>query len=76
MGAPLSRLAQATRPPTLRNNTVAKSLAAAVAHRSRPGLMAWTDEVEHGFIRGRQGVANIVELDARARVMPALVTQP
>lgn len=68
----LQRAAKDTRPITLRNSD-AKGLASAIAFKCRGGRSIWADEAQRGFVRGRQGLANLVEADARARIATAMV---
>lgn len=65
-----SRRPSECRPLTLRN-TDAKALTAAVAHTSKLGLARWADPAQRGFVAGRYGNDNLIEMDSRARALTA-----
>lgn len=68
-----ARTASECRPLTLRNCD-AKGIAAIVAYRARDGLRAWTHESQRRFVKGRQAIDNITDVDTRARILTAIAS--
>ena len=62
----VNRTAECTRPLGLKN-TDNKSISAAVNNAIAWEVSDWADDDQNGFVVGRQGVNNIVTLDAKAR---------
>lgn len=58
--------------PLILGNCDAKALAASTAWRERRALAAWTDPEQSACNHARQGLDNLVEVDARARALTAL----
>jgi hypothetical protein len=59
-----------TRPLNLKNCDN-KAIAGAVNGKLTPPIARWADEVQEGFVRGRQAVNNVCTIDAHARVVDA-----
>ena len=63
----VKRSAENTRPLGLKN-TDNKTIAAAVNHAVAGAITQWADLKQNGFICERQGLNNIIDIDARARI--------
>ena len=63
----VKRSAANTRPLGLKN-TDNKAIAAAVNHAIANAITKWADPQQNGFICGRQGLNNIIDIDARPRI--------
>ena len=69
----VKRTAENTRPLGLKN-TNNKTIAAAVNHAVAGAISQWADPQQNGFICGRQGLNNIIDIDARARISDTSAT--
>ena len=63
-----TRTPQNTRPLKLQN-TDKKAIAGATNNRIAPNVSKWAHKSQKGFCRGRQGINNVIELDARGRIL-------
>ena len=71
--ASVKRTAENTRPLGLKN-TDNKTIAAAINLTMSDAIAQWADTQQNGFIRGRQGLNNIIDIDARARILDISAT--
>ena len=62
----VKRSAENNRPLRLKN-TDNKAIAAAINYAIARVVTKWADTQENGFVCGRQGLDNIIDIDARAR---------
>jgi len=65
------RPADETRPLSLKNSDN-KTVAGVVNNRFAGALFNWSDAAQRGFVRGRQGLMNIVDIDTYARIVTML----
>lgn len=63
----IKKSAENTRPLGLKN-TDNKAIAAAVNNAIAKAITKWADPQQNGFICGRQGLNNIIDIDARSRI--------
>ena len=69
----VKRIAENTRPLGLKT-TDNKTIAAAINHTISGAIAHWADPQQNGFICGRQGLNNIIDIDARARISDTSAT--
>ena len=69
----VKRTAENTRPLGLKN-TDNKTIAAAINLTMSGAIAHWADTQQNGFICGRQGLNNIIDIDARARILDISAT--
>ena len=63
----VTRAAEDTRPLNLKN-TDNKSLAGVINTKLSRPIAAWSEKAQRGFVKGRQGLDNIVDVDIQARI--------
>ena len=69
----VKRTAENTRPLGLKN-TDNKTIAAAINYTISGAITHWVDSQQNGFICGRQGLNNIIDIAARARISDTSAT--
>ena len=69
----VKRTAENTRPLGLKN-TDNKTIAAAINPTMSGAIAHWADTQQNGFICGRQGLSNIIDIDARTRILDISAT--